>query len=158
MRQREAEEARRRAAEAEAEWLAREARERERAEATRRAEEAERTRLVEQEARERAAEERRRLKAAAEKQAEGERAFKVAKAGNSIAAIEAFLGAHPESAFAVEANKVKAALQAREVAYKRAMASDDPAVLKAFWDDYKKGEDVGQVRARLRLLAPEQSS
>lgn len=113
---------------------------------------------MEQEARERAAEERRRLKAAAEKQAEGERAFKVAKAGNSIAAIEAFLGAHPESAFAVEANKVKAALQAREVAYKRAMASDDPAVLKAFWDDYKKGEDVGQVRARLRLLAPEQSS
>jgi hypothetical protein len=157
-RQREAEEARRRAAEVEAEWLAREAREREQAEAARRAEEAERTRLVEQEARERAAEERRRLKAAAEKQAEEERAFKMAKAGNSIAAIEAFLGAHAESAFAVEANKVKAALQAREVSYKRAMASDNPAVLMAFWDDYKKGEDVGQVRARLRLLAPEQSS
>ncbi len=156
-RQRELEEDRRKAAEAEAERRDREAREREQAEAARRAEEAERARLAEQEARERAAEERRRLKVAAEKQAQEERAFKVAKAGNSVAAIEAFIGAHPESAFAAEANKVKAALQAREDSCKRAMASDDPAVLKAFWDDYKKGEDVDQIRARLRLLAPEQS-
>jgi hypothetical protein len=156
-RQREVEEGRRKAAEAEAERLAREAREREQAEAARRAEEAERARLAEHEARERAAEERRRLKAAAEKQALEERAFKAARAASSTTAIEAFLGDYPESAFAAEANKLRAALRTREDAHKRAMAGDDPVALKAFWDVYKKGEDVDQVRARLRVLAPGQS-
>lgn len=156
-RQREVEEARRKTAEAEAEQLARQAREREHAEVARRAEEADRTRLAEQEARERAAEDRRRHKAAAEKQALEERAFKAARAAGSTAAIEAFLGDYPENAFAAEANKLRVALRTREDAHKRAMASDDPVALKAFWDVYKKGEDVDQVRARLRVLAPGQS-
>ena len=75
----------------------------------------------------------------------------------AAAAIEAFLGDYPENAFTAEANKLRVALQTREEAHKRAMASDDPVALKAFWDVYKKGEDVDQVRARLRVLAPGQS-
>lgn len=149
-KQREAEEAQRRAEEE----TRRKAAE---AEAIRRAEEAESARLAEQEARERAAEEYRQRKAAAQRRAEEEREFKAAKATNSVAAINAFLDAHVGSALAVEANKIKAALQTREETFKRAIASDDPIVLKAFRENYKKGEDVNQVRARLRLLAPNEA-
>jgi hypothetical protein len=155
-KQREAEEAqrrseeeiRRKAAEVEAERRAQEENERRRREA-------EHARLAEQEARERAEEERRRRKAVAEKQTAEERAFKAAKAGNSVAAFDDFLRAHPESTFNGEANKLKADLQNREQAYKHAIASDDPVALKAFRDKYKAGKDVDEVRVRLRRLAPD---
>lgn len=155
-RQRTGEELRRKTAEIEAKRLAREERQRQEAEAARRAEEAERARLAEEEARQRAAEERRRLKVAAEKEAQEERAFKTVAQSNNVATIEAFLAAHPDSRFGREAQMLKAALRAREDAYSRATASDDPVVLRSFCDAYKKGRDVEQVRAQLRLIAPEQ--
>jgi WD40 repeat protein len=110
-------------------------------------------RQAEEEARQRE-EERRRDKAAAEQRAEVERAFRAAKAVNSVTAIEAFLAANPGSPFAAEAENLKAALGVRQDAYRRAMAGDDPALLRAFCATYKKGPDVTEARARARFLAP----
>lgn len=120
-----------------------------------RAEENERRRLAEREAKEHAAEERRLQKAAAEQRAQEERAFAAAKHAISVAAIDTFLTAYPAGHLAGEAQKLKAALRAREEAYDRAMASGDPVVLRSFRDAYKKGTDVDQVRVRLRLFEPE---
>lgn len=53
-----------------------------------------------------------------------------------------------------ETQKLKAALQAREEAYRSASASDDPAVLKSFLATYAKGADAAQVRARLHQIKP----
>lgn len=80
-----------------------------------------------------------------------------ARDANTTAALGAFLGTYPASVFAAEANRLKATLQAREEAYHRAIASDDVSLLKAFRDNYRKGEDVDQVRARLRALAPNEA-
>jgi hypothetical protein len=148
LRRRAEEEERRKAAAAEAERLALEARQREEAEAAR-------ERLAKEAARQRAEEERLRLKAAAEKETQEQRAFKAAKLAGTLPAIDTFLAAHPDSRFVAEANELRAAMQAREDAHARAMTSDDPAVLQAFRDTHKKGDDVDQVRARLRLLEPE---
>ena len=156
MRRRSEEEARRKAAQAEAEWRAQEERKRREAEAARRAEEAERARLAEQQVRQRADEERRRLKAAVEQRDREERAFKAAKLANSLAAIEAFLSAHPKSHLGAEAETLQAALRTRADAHARAMTSDDPVVLKKFRDAYKKGANVDEIQARLRRVAPEQ--
>jgi hypothetical protein len=155
-RRRSEEELQRGAAQLEAERQAKEERRRQEVEAARRAEEEQRARIAEEEARQRAAEERRRQKAADEQRVQQERAFSAAKRSNSVAAIEAFLAAHPESHFAGEAQQLKSALRAREEAFGRAMASDDAAVLRSFRDVYKKGADVDQARARLRLLEPPQ--
>jgi formylglycine-generating enzyme required for sulfatase activity len=43
---------------------------------------------------------------------------------------------------------------AREEAFKRAMASDDPAVLKTFLQAYPKGVQTDEVRGRPRRLEP----
>jgi hypothetical protein len=153
-RQRSEEDGRRKTAQIEAERVAQEERRRRDAEAARRAEEAEHARLAEEEARQRAAEERRRQKAAAEQRQQEERAFAAAKRAGTVAAIDAFLAAHPAGDFTGEADKLKAGLGAREAAYSRAMASDDPVVLRSFRDAYKKGTDVDQVRERLRLFEP----
>jgi hypothetical protein len=156
-RRRAEEEERRKTAAAEAERLALEVRQRQEAEAARRAEEAEQKSLENEAARQRAEEERLRLKAAAEKEAQEQRAFKAAKLASTLPTIDAFLAAHPDSRFAAEAKELRTAMQAREDARARAMTSDDPAVLRAFRDTYKKGDDVDQVRAQLRLLEPEKS-
>ena len=156
-RQRTEEEDRRKTAQIEAERVAQDERRRRDAEAARRAEEAEHARLAEEEARQRAAEERRRQRAIAEQRQQEERTFAAAKRAGTLAAIDAFLAAHPAGDFSGEADKLKAALRAREGAYSRAMASDDPVVLRSFRDAYKKGTDVDQVRERLRLFEPEQS-
>ncbi len=147
---------RRKTAEIEAERLAQEERRRRDADAARRTEEEERRKKAEAEARERLAAERRRQEAAGKQRAEEERAFTAARRANSVAAIEAFLAANPESAFAGEAQELKAAMRSREEAYGRAISSDDPVVLRAFREAYKRGADVDQVRARLRLLEPQQ--
>lgn len=149
LRQAEAEAARRAQAEEE--------RRRQEAEASRRAEEEERRKKAEIEAQERVAAERRRQEAAAKQRAEEERAFTAAKRGNTIASIDAFLATHPDSPLASEAQKLKAVLLAREEALRRAMASDDPAVLRSFLTTYGKGADVAQVRKRLRQIEPRQS-
>ena len=155
-RRRSEEEARRKAVQAEAEWRAQEERKHREAEAARRAEEAERARVAEQQARQRAEEEKRRLKTAAEQRNREERAFKAAKHANSLAAIEAFLTAHPKSHLGAQAETLQAVLRTRADAHARAMTSDDPVVLKTFRDAYKKGADVDEVRARLRLVEPGQ--
>jgi hypothetical protein len=137
---------------------AEEERQRQEAEAARRAEEEERRKKAEIEARERAAEGRRRQESAARQRAEGERAFTAAKRVGTVAAIDAFLAAHPESGLIDDAQKLKAVLLAREEAYRHAMASDDSALLKSFLEIYQKGADADQVRTRLRRLEPKQSA
>jgi hypothetical protein len=72
------------------------------------------------EAQRRAAEERRQEEATAKLRAEQERAFKAAKRGGTVAALDAFLAAHPASAFAAEIPQLKAELVARAEAQRRA--------------------------------------
>ncbi len=134
-----------------------EERRRQEAEAARRAEDQERGKKAEIESRERAAAERQRLEAEARIRAEAERAFTVAKRAGTFLAYDAFLSIHPTSAFADEAQKLKAVLLARDEAYHRASASHDPAVIKSFLATYKKGADVDQLRVRLALLEPQKT-
>ncbi len=56
-----------------------------------------------------------------------------------------------------EVQALKAEPLAREEAYRRALASDDAAVLRSFLALYHKGIDVDQVRAQLRVVEPGQS-
>ncbi len=158
-----AEEERRRR-EAEAARLAEEERKRQAAEAkrvaketARRAEEEALRKEAERQAQERAAAERRQKEEEARQRAESEHAFAAAKRAGTIAALDAFLATHPANAHIDETRNLKTALLARADAYGRAAVSDDHAVLKLFIAIYKKGEDVDQVRARLRVLAPQQS-
>jgi hypothetical protein len=124
--QRVEEEQRRKAAQIEAAGLAEEERRRREAEAVRRAQEQERT--------------------------QADRAYTAAKRANNIAAIDAFLTSYSESHLVSEAQALLVILRARDEAHRRAMASDDPVVLKAFRDAYKKGADVDQIRKRLQLF------
>ena len=144
----------RRLAEAEARHRAQaeEKRKRQEAEAARRAEEEALRKKAELEAQESAAAERRRQAAEAKLQAEAERAFGVAKRANTVVGFDAFVAAHSASAFADEARQLKAALQAREDAHRRAFASDDPALLRSFLATYGKGADVVEIRKHLRRL------
>jgi len=146
-RQRAEEEERRKTAQLEAERQAQ-------AERQRHAEEEQRARRAEEDARQRAAEERRRQKVEAEQRALEERAFTAAKRNNTVAAMDAFLATKPAGDLAGEAQKLKSVLRVREQAYARAMASDDPVVLKSFRDAYRKGVDVDHVRERLMALQP----
>jgi hypothetical protein len=122
------------------------------AEAARRAEEETLKRKAEQEAKERAEAERRRLETEARQRAEAERAYAVARRANTIAAIEAFLAAHPASALAEEAKTLQATLLVREQAYRNALASDNAAALRSFLRAYRKGDDADAVRNKLKLL------
>jgi hypothetical protein len=142
---------------AEAEQRAQEQRRLREAEAARRAEEEERRKKAEAEARQGAAEERRRQDAAAKQRAKAEQAFAAARRANTIAAINAYQAAYPESHLAGEVQNLKAALLAREQAHRRVMVSDDPAVLRSFLATYENGPDVNQARARLRVLEPQTS-
>jgi TIR domain len=76
--------------------------------------------LVAEEARQHAENERLLQEAAAKRQAGVQRAFAAAKHANKVSAIEAFVAAFPESAFAEEAAQHKAALIALEEARQRA--------------------------------------
>src|SRR5262245_12174363 len=145
------EEERHRQAEAEARQRADEERSRREAEAN----EAESRRRAEAEARQRADEERRRQEAEAKLRAEQKQAFAAVKHADSVGAIDAFLANHPESRHTTEAETLRAALVKRDEACKTAMASDDPAVLKAFLKTYPKSTPAPQVRDRLRHLEPQ---
>jgi hypothetical protein len=114
------------------------------------------TLLARGEAQQRAAEDRRRQEAAAKQRAEEEKAFAVAKRAETVLALDAFLAAYPAGSIADEARKLKAVLLAREDAYRRTSASDDPAVLGSFLATYTRGADVDRVRSRLRALEPQQ--
>jgi hypothetical protein len=144
----------RREAEAEARRRAQaeEERRRQEAEAARLAEEEALRKKAELEAQERAAAERRQKEAEAKARAEAERAFGAAKRAGTVVAFDGFLVAHPASAFADEARQLKTALLAREDAHRRALASDDPAVLRSFLATYGKGADAVEVRKHLRRL------
>lgn len=121
----------------------------------RKAAEIETARLAEEERRIREAEAVRRAKE--QERAQADRAFMAAKRVNNIAAIDAFLTSYPKSHLVSEAQTLLAALRARDEAHRRAMASNDPVVLNAFRDAYKKGADVDQIRKRLQLFeAPQQ--
>jgi hypothetical protein len=133
-RQRAEEEHRRNAAEIEAARLAELERRNREAEAARRAHEQERT------------------KAAAEQRAQADGAFTAAKRANSITAIDAFLASYPKSHLEREAQTLLATLRERDEAHRRAVTGDDPVVLRAFRDAYKKGADVDQIRKRLQLF------
>ncbi|HMG81206.1 MAG TPA: toll/interleukin-1 receptor domain-containing protein [Xanthobacteraceae bacterium] len=129
--QRVEEEQRRKAAEIEAARLAEEERRSREAEAVRRAQEQERT--------------------------QADRAFTAAKRANNIAAVDSFLACYPKSHLVSEAQTLLATFRARDEAHRRAMTSNDPVVLNAFRDAYKKGADVDQIRKRLQLFeAPQQ--
>ncbi len=141
-------------------WVAPEERQqREEAETRQKAEKEQRRKTAEIEAARLAQEERQRREAEAARRTEEEdeeKAFTAAKRANNVATIDAFLAVHAASSFADEARKLKAALLARAEAHDRAIVSDDPALLGAFRNTYKKGADVDRVRARLRLLEPQQ--
>jgi predicted metalloprotease len=149
------EEEQQRQAEAEARQRADEERSRLEAEAKRRADEVESQKRAEAEARQRADEERRRQEAEAKLEAEQKEAFAAAKHADRVAAIDAFLANHPESRHTTEAQTLRAALVARDEACGKAMASEDPAVLKAFLKTYPKSTSAPQVRDRLRHLQPQ---
>src|SRR5262245_34592193 len=126
------------------------------AEAKRRAYEEEQQRQAEAEARQRADGERSRREAEAKLRAEEKQAFAVAKRADTVDAIDAFLANHPKkSRLTDEAETLRAALVARDEACRKAMASDDPAVLKAFLKTYPKSMQAPQVRDRLRHLEPQ---
>jgi hypothetical protein len=110
--------------------------------------------LAREEASQRAADERHRQEAEAKQRAAAEREFAAAKRAGTAIALDAFLAAHTEGSLAEEARKLKALLHAREEAYHRASASDDPAMLRSFLVTYRNGDDVDRVRARLRVLEP----
>jgi outer membrane protein assembly factor BamD (BamD/ComL family) len=143
--------------EAEAEQRAQEQRRLREAETARRAKEEELRKKAEAEARQRAAEVRRLQDAAAKQRAEAQQAFAAARRANTIAAIDAYEAAYPASHLAGEVQNLKAALLAREQAHRSVMDSADPAVLRSFLVTYKKGPDVNQARARLRVLEPHSS-
>jgi lipoprotein NlpI len=145
----------RRQAEAAARQRAEDERSRQEAEAKRHADEEEGRRQAEAAARQRADEERSRQEAEAKLRAEQEQAFVAAKRADVVGVIDAFLANHPDSRHTTEAWTLRAALVARDEACKASMASDDPAVLKAFLKTYPKGSLAEQVRGRLRSLEPQ---
>jgi hypothetical protein len=142
------EDARRRHDEAEAQRIADERRQQE-AETKRRADEEKRQAQTEAEARQRAEEERRGREAEAKQRADQERAFAAAKAAGIVSAIDKFLLAHPGSHLAGEAKALRTTLVERDDAYQATIASDDPAVLKAFLERFPTGNPADQVRKRL---------
>jgi hypothetical protein len=85
-------------------------------------------------------------------QAEEERAFASAKRLGTVAALDDFLAAHGAGRFRDEARNLRGGLLAREEAFRRASASDDPAVPRSFLAAYATGVDADQVRSRLRRL------
>jgi formylglycine-generating enzyme required for sulfatase activity len=137
----------------------------------------ERRRQEEAEARERAENERRQQETEAQRRAENEarrkkdeaevqrlaeerrqqEAFAKVKRADVVSAVDEFLAAYPDSHLAAEANTLRAMLVAREEAFKRAIASDDPAVLKAFLQAYPKGVQTDEARRRLRSLESRQA-
>lgn len=125
------------------------------AEAARLAAEEERRRLAEREAAEHAAAQRKREEAEARLRAEAERAFSLARRSGTVLALDGFLAAHGASAFAEEAQRLRAALLTREAAYRSAAASGDATVLRSFIATYSKGVDVADVRKRLRRVEPQ---
>jgi hypothetical protein len=145
-------------------WVSLEERRREaEAEARQRAEEQQRRKAAEIEAARIADEERRNREAEAARRAQeqervqADRAFMAAKRANSIEGFDAFLADYPKSHLVREAQTLLATLREREEAHRRAMASNDPVVLRAFRDAYKKGADVDQIRKRLLLIeSPQQ--
>jgi hypothetical protein len=145
-------------------WVSLEERRREaEAQARQRADEEQRRKATEFEAARLALEERRTREAEAvrraqeQERAQADRAFMAAKRANNIAAIDAFLTSYPKSHLVSEAQTLLATLRTRDEAHRRAMASNDPIVLNAFRDAYKKGADVDQIRKRLQLFeAPQQ--
>jgi formylglycine-generating enzyme required for sulfatase activity len=160
------------AQEAEAKQRAEEALQKEEAEARRRTEEerrkrgaAEKERGAEEarlrkdaEIKRRAEEDERRTSAelATRQRAEEERAFAAAKRADAVSAVDKFLADYPESHLAGEARALRLMLLARGQAHRQAMASDDPAVLKAFLDAYPRGAPADEVRRRLRRFEPRQ--
>jgi hypothetical protein len=120
--------------------------------------EEERQRRVEAETRQQAEQEqiRRDVEAESKWRAEQVRVFAAAKQSNTVRAMDNFLGAFPGSHLADEALTLRATLIAREDAYKKAMVSDDTAVLKTFLQAYPRGTHTDAVRSRLRRLEPGQ--
>lgn len=71
-------------------------------------------------------------------------------------AADKFLAAYLDSNLAGEARALRAMVLARDEAHMNAIASDDPAVLKAFLNSYPMGAPADEVRLRLRRLEPGQ--
>jgi glyoxylase-like metal-dependent hydrolase (beta-lactamase superfamily II) len=129
-----------------------EARKQTEAAAKRRAEEEEARKQAEVEALQRAKDERSRQEAEAKRWAEQDEAFAVTGRADDISAVDAFLANHPESRHTEEARSLRGALVRRNEACEAAMASNDPAVLKAFLKGYPNGAPAEKVRGRLRSL------
>jgi invasion protein IalB len=144
--QRQAQAKARQQAEEEARWLD--------AETKRRAEEENDRKRTEAEAERRTEEERRRREAEAKLRTEQDQAFAAAKRADVVGEIDTFLRNHPETRHTPAALTLRAALLVREEACKDAIASDVPAVLKAFLKTYRYGTLADQVRERLRHLEP----
>jgi hypothetical protein len=150
-RRRAEENERRKRAEAEAQRLAEEERRRE-VEAARLAEEQKQREQEEAQALQRAEKERRHREAEAKRRVEEAQAFAVAKAADSLAAINMFLQAYPESHLVGEAKALHGMLAARGDAYREAMSSRDRKVLRSFLERYPTGNPADQVRRRLDRL------
>lgn len=80
-----------------------------------------------------------------------------ARRADTVAALDEFLATYPDSNLAAEATTLRGTLAAREQAYRDAIGSPDPAVLKRFLDAYPAGKQADEVRGRLRGLEPRPS-
>ena len=69
-----------------------------------------------------------------------------------MTAFSAFIATYPKSHLVGDAQKAKDKLLARDEAYGRAMASDDPVVLELFLNSYPVGPHADKVRERLWKL------
>jgi hypothetical protein len=83
---------------------------------------------------------------------EAERALETAKREDRAAAIADFLATYTDNDLIAEAHTLHAALLARDEAHEKAMASDSPAVLRAFLDTYPLGSPADEVRRKLERL------
>jgi TIR domain-containing protein len=84
--------------------------------------------------------------------AEQEQAFTAAKSADTVTAIDAFIASYPDSHLAGDARSAKARLLARDEAYRRAVASDDPGLLKAFLNSDPTGSRADEIRKHLQRL------
>ena len=81
-------------------------------------------------------------------------AYEAAKRSDTSVAMAKFLAAYPHGQLSSDALAAHAALIAREEGQRRALASNDPAVLSAFLDSYPNSDHAAEIRSRLASLGP----
>jgi len=83
-----------------------------------------------------------------------DRAFVVARQDDTVAALDEFLAAHPDSRHAGDAAALRSTLVLRDEMYGQTIGSRDAAPLDAFLQHYPDGKQADEVRKRLRKMRP----